>query len=85
MILSNGVYLEDENICPEENDEVLAAVIRSRRNRLLCETDKYMLPDFPISDAARAAWMAYRDQLRNITSQAGFPRNVVFPTEVREI
>ena len=68
MILSNGVYLSDNDLCPKEDPTVLAAVIRSRRNRLLEESDKYMLTDYPISEEERAAW-----------DQEGFPFNTVFP------
>lgn len=31
----------------------------------LAATDKYAMPDYPISDADRAAWMAYRKALRD--------------------
>ncbi|MBQ5810293.1 MAG: phage tail assembly chaperone [Clostridia bacterium] len=79
MILSNGVYLDDTHVCPEESEDVLAAVIRSRRNRLLEESDKYMLPDYPLTDEERLAWQEYRSRLRDIPSQEGFPHDVVFP------
>lgn len=31
----------------------------------LADTDKFVLPDFPITEAARAAWIAYRKALRD--------------------
>ena len=83
MILSNGVYLQDELITPAEDETILAAVIRSRRNRLLEESDKYMLPDFPISAEERKLWEQYRALLRSLPDQEGFPFNAVFP-EVAE-
>lgn len=79
MILSNGVYLSDNDLCPKEDPTVLAAVIRSRRNRLLEESDKYMLADYPINDEERAAWEEYRQKLRALPDQEGFPFNAVFP------
>ena len=79
MILSNGVYLEDEHICPAEDETILAAVIRSRRNRLLEESDKYMLADYPITEEERKAWEEYRRRLRAIPDQEGFPHDAVFP------
>lgn len=79
MILSNGVYLADNEVAPEENPEVLAAVIRSRRDRLLEESDKYMLSDYPLSEEERKAWEEYRAILRAIPQQEGFPYNAVFP------
>ena len=60
-------------------DEVLAFEIRDRRNVLLTETDYLMQPDYPISEETRTALKAYRQALRDITKQEGFPENVVWP------
>jgi hypothetical protein len=45
---------------PDPILQVKAAIARE-----LMETDKFVLPDFPISDAARGAWIAYRKALRD--------------------
>ena len=60
-------------------DEVLAFEIRDRRNDLLTETDYLMQPDYPISEETRTALKAYRQALRDITKQDGFPKEVVWP------
>lgn len=60
-------------------DEVLAFEIRDRRNALLTETDYLMQPDYPISEETRTDIKAYRQALRDITKQEGFPENVVWP------
>ena len=60
-------------------DEVLAFEIRDRRNDLLTETDYFMQPDYPISEETRTDLKAYRQALRDITKQEGFPENVVWP------
>ena len=60
-------------------DEVLAFEIRDRRNDLLTETDYLMQPDYPISEETRTALKAYRQALRDITNQEGFPKEVVWP------
>lgn len=60
-------------------DEVLAFEIRDRRNALLTETDYLMQPDYPISEETRTDLKAYRQALRDITKQEGFPENVVWP------
>ena len=60
-------------------DEVLALEIRDRRNDLLTETDYLMQPDYPISEETRTALKAYRQALRDITKQDGFPKEVVWP------
>lgn len=54
------------------------AIIRAERNRRLADCDWTQLSDAPI-DAA--AWAAYRQALRDITGQAGFPWAVAWPSE----
>jgi len=79
MILANGVYISDSEVYEGEDSAVLAAVIRSRRNRLLQESDKYMLPDYPLTDEQRSILIEYRAKLRAIPQADGFPFDVVFP------
>ncbi|MEG6551743.1 tail fiber assembly protein [Desulfocurvibacter africanus] len=48
--------------------------IRAERDRRLTASDRYALPDYPHADAAtRQAWLAYRQALRNVPEQEGFP------------
>jgi hypothetical protein len=51
---------------------------RDERNRLLAETDKYLLLDFPISDEDREIVKNYRQQLRDVTEDKNW-LNVEFP------
>lgn len=53
-----------------------AGKIRSCRDALLTECDWTMMPDAPTD---KAAWAAYRQALRDISSQPGFPLSVVMP------
>ena len=53
------------------------ARLRDKRNRLLKETDFYALSDVTMSDEMAT----YRQALRDIPSQSGFPTNVTFPTK----
>ena len=55
-----------------------AAAVRQDRNRRLTNCDWTQLPDSPV-DAA--PWATYRQELRDITAQAGFPWDVVWPEE----
>ncbi len=43
--------------------------LRNERNRLLYETDKYLLPDFPISEENLEKIKEYRSALRNFFQQ----------------
>ena len=55
-----------------------SANVRGRRNRLLKETDYTQLADAP---GDTAAWATYRQALRDIPAQDGFPFTVTWPTE----
>lgn len=59
-----------------ETEQIIRAwgVVRNQRDALLSETDKYMLPDFPISSEKREEIMAYRELLRKLPEVCGDPR-----------
>lgn len=48
--------------------------VKAERNRLLSESDWTMLADAPVTDLGRVAWRAYRQALRDLPQQPGFPR-----------
>lgn len=64
---------------PPPTTEELAAAVRAERDRLLLESDWTQLPDVPA--ATRSVWATYRQALRDIPQQAGFPANVVWPSK----
>lgn len=55
-----------------------AANIRTERNAKLAESDWTQVSDAQID---QAAWATYRQALRDIPSQVGFPNEVTWPTE----
>ena len=59
------------------NEEYAAADVRLRRDALRAETDWTQLPDVP--DATKAKWQAYREALRDVTKQPGFPLQINWP------
>jgi len=59
----------------------LAESVRKRRNELLAATDYTRIDDFPISTELRSAYKEYRQLLRDIPEQIGFPYAVIFPEE----
>jgi hypothetical protein len=50
--------------------------VRTDRNRRLAESDWTQLPDAP---ADKEVWASYRQELREVTNQAGFPWNITWP------
>ena len=54
-----------------------AARVREARDRLLAETAYLALSDVTMS----SAWTTYRQNLRDIPAQSGFPNSVTYPTK----
>lgn len=77
--------VEEERIAEEaeaaasnvEND--IESIIRYERNRRLLESDHLMLPDYPIDEETRQAVIAYRQALRDLPEQEGWPENFKWP------
>lgn len=62
---------------PAFSDGQLADAARRQRDALLSATDWSQGRD--ISDATALLWQPYRQALRDVTSQPGFPRTVIWP------
>ena len=60
-------------------DEELAERVRSDRDEKLKETDFFVMPDYPSYPKDLEEVKTYRQALRDITKQSGFPRNVTWP------
>lgn len=71
------------NECPDWKiqleKEVLSLDVRLERNKLLSDTDHLIQSDYPISDEKKQEIKVYRQALRDIPQQDGFPDNVVWP------
>lgn len=76
----NGVEIalsEDEIAAVNaENEAQQDYLVRSQRDSLLQQSDVYALAD-RITDE----WTAYRQALRDLPAQAGFPASVTWPTK----
>ena len=59
---------------PETADEA-----RAQRDKLLAETDWTQVLDAPIDAETREAYRAYRQALRDIPEQDGFPETITWP------
>lgn len=60
----------------EDRTNSAANSVRQTRDRLLAQSDWTQVADAPVD---KAAWAAYRQALRDVPSQEGFPWNVTFP------
>lgn len=66
----------------EEKRKKKEAEVRAKRDYLISQTDFLLQPDYPISAKDLEKVKAYRQALRDVPSQEGFPDNVVWPDEV---
>lgn len=64
---------------PEPDDSMVAKAIRDKRDNLIGETDYYLMPDYPSNPQNLEELKVYRQALRDIPKQEGFPRNVRWP------
>ena len=68
---------EQEAAYKAQKDAEQAKSVRDSRNTKLSECDWTQLSDSP--EANKAAWATYRQALRDITKQAGFPWTIDWP------
>ena len=67
---------------PEPKPEPMTAEeARAKRDKLLAETDWTQVLDAPISAECREAFRVYRQALRDITEQEGFPSVIEWPVK----
>ena len=81
IMLQDGVEVE---ITEEQLQEMtlsdtsgLTRIIRNQRDALLAETDWWAVADRTMTQAE----IDYRQALRDVPAQAGFPENVTWPTK----
>jgi hypothetical protein len=68
---------EQEAVYLERQVEQNKAAMREKRDEMLSRTDWMALSDVTMS----AEWQAYRQALRDVPEQEGFPDNIVWPTK----
>lgn len=66
----------DAHLNPKSTTEQLAEQARSKRDALLRSTDWTQVPDAPVN---QQDWATYRQALRDIALQDGFPESIDWP------
>lgn len=61
------------------SDEQLSVIERSKRDNLIAATDYLVMPDYPIGTELLDKVKVYRQLLRDITEQDGFPTVIGWP------
>lgn len=84
--LEDGKWTQNWNVVELTEQELSilkdsnAQEIRDKRDNLLKESDWSQLPDVQVD---KALWVKYRQTLRNITLQSGFPLEIQWPIAPR--
>ena len=71
---------QEQAYTARKNDEVATAV-RAERDKLLASCDWMAIKAFEAGSAVSAEWAIYRQALRDVTAQEGFPNSVTWPTQ----
>jgi hypothetical protein len=75
---SEEVELElKESAWAADTDARAAEEVRTKRNVMLAESDWTQAKDIP--DSISTPWAAYRQALRDVPQQAGFPASIAWP------
>ena len=69
--IETGLLLGDQN----------AETIRAQRGALLAACDWTQMPDSPLSEEEKTLWKTYRQALRDVPQQEGFPETVDWPEQ----
>jgi hypothetical protein len=64
----------------QQKYELACEQIIGQRNQFLYESDWTQIPNNPLTPEKQQEWADYRQQLRDITQQSGYPFNVIWPT-----
>ena len=75
--LSDGTF-KIESI-PDQTDDELKERARQKRDSLISQTDYLLLADYPISAEDLEAVKKYRQALRDVPQQKGFPKSISWP------
>lgn len=75
---ANGSALQ-QLVEPLPTPTPTAEQVRQQRDMLLMRSDWTDLPNAPLTAEQKSAWATYRQALRDITKQAGFPTTVNWP------
>jgi len=74
----DATAVEQEAAYKAQKDAEFATNARNQRDTLLTQTDWTQVADAPVD---KAAWAAYRQALRDVPQQIGFPTTITWPVK----
>jgi hypothetical protein len=88
-VLDGNVWLQGWEIVELSESEILekretiAQDVRSKRDMLISETDWIVMKAYEQQMPVGKEWLDYRQELRDISSQVGFPHEINWPNRPR--
>lgn len=79
-VLSGQIIRKSEEEISQINAPKEAALFKGTRNIMLAECDWTQAADSPLSEAKKAEWATYRQQLRDLPANTSDPANPTWPT-----
>lgn len=65
----------------QQETDAKAKEVRAERDRRIAETDWLVIKNLELNQNVPGAWEVYRQALRDVPAQSGFPRNVTWPVK----
>jgi hypothetical protein len=75
----DATAIEQETVYKAQKDVEFAKAARESRDKLLSDCDWVVVKALESGQAVPAAWATYRQSLRDIPQQIGFPTNIQWP------
>jgi hypothetical protein len=76
---SSSCFWNDVTLSWVENEQLKEVEVKGQRNTLLSASDWTQIPNNALTPEKQAAWATYRQELRDVSQQSGYPFNVVWP------
>jgi hypothetical protein len=77
----DGKWVHPDDPTPEQILQQNIFAAKAERNRRLQVSDWTQALDVPLTQEQKATWATYRQALRDVPQQEGFPENIVWPTQ----
>lgn len=80
FVWSNETFSWEDPRTQSQKYEEAAETVNTQRIQFLYESDWTQIPNNPLTEQSQQDWATYRQQLRDIPQQSGYPFDVIWPT-----
>lgn len=80
QVVSGAIQLRPQTDIDAYEADQAGIKLKNKRNQMLTQSDWTQAADSPLSDAKKAEWATYRQQLRDLPANTSDPANPTWPT-----